>query len=183
MDEEDGNEAKFLIRTPRLVLRAPRLDDARAIFEEYATDPEVTRYMMWRPHTRAEETRAFVEGLVHGHGGGGELTWVITANGEDRALGTIHCVPQGHMVELGYVLARRCWGQGFMTEAARAVTGWAVGLPTIRRVWATCDVENLASAKVLENIGMTREGVLRRWAVRPNVSSEPRDTLVFAMVR
>ena len=50
-------------------------------------------------------------------------------------------------------------------------------------MWATCDVENARSARVLEKAGLAREAVLRAWAVRPNVSPEPRDVLMYARVR
>ena len=51
------------------------------------------------------------------------------------------------------------------------------------RVYAYCDVENLASARVMEKAGMSFEGVLRRWGVHPNRSSEPRDCRCYAAVR
>jgi RimJ/RimL family protein N-acetyltransferase len=50
-------------------------------------------------------------------------------------------------------------------------------------VWATCDVENLASVRVLEKLGLTCEGVLRRYAIRPNLSPTPRDAFVYARIR
>ncbi len=86
-------------------------------------------------------------------------------------------------VNLGYALARRWWRHGFMTEALTPVVQWAVAQPSIYRVWATCDVDNLASARVLERVGMMREGVLRRWLVHPNVSDAPRDCLCYSIVK
>lgn len=86
-------------------------------------------------------------------------------------------------MELGYVLGRRYWNRGYVTEAAHAVLVQAFSYSSVYRVWATCDIDNLASARVLEKIGMTREGILRRWLVRPNISPEPRDTFLFAKVR
>lgn len=70
-----------------------------------------------------------------------------------------------------------------MTEAARAVIAWLTRLPSIYRVWAICDTENLASAKVLEKVGLLREGTLRCATMRPNLSSRPRDSFIFAKVR
>jgi [ribosomal protein S5]-alanine N-acetyltransferase len=82
-----------------------------------------------------------------------------------------------------YSLARAYWRQGYATEAAGAVVAWAVSNPDIYCVWAVCDVENTASARVLEKLGLTREGVLRRWLRHPNISPEPRDCYVYARVR
>jgi len=70
-----------------------------------------------------------------------------------------------------------------MPEAARAVLTAAAAQPELHRIWAVCDVENMVSARVLEKIGMLREGILRRWVIHPNVSSEPRDALCYSWIR
>jgi len=70
-----------------------------------------------------------------------------------------------------------------MSEALRSVLQWAFAQPEIYRVWATCDVDNVASARALERIGMEREGILRRWLVHPNVAETPRDCLCYLIVR
>lgn len=54
---------------------------------------------------------------------------------------------------------------------------------TLWRIWGVCDIDNQASARVLEKVGMQKEGVLRRWISHPNVSSEPRDCLCYSRVR
>lgn len=171
------------IETERLVLRRPVATDARAIFEEYAQDPEVSRYVMWRPHANLDETIAFVARCQAGWDAGNDLSWAITLAGDDRAVGMIGARPRGHMVDIGYVLARRLWGRGITAEAARAVVETAFRDPDVHRVWAVCDVENRASARVMEKIGMTHEGVLRKWIVHPNLSRSPRDVLCYARLR
>ena len=70
-----------------------------------------------------------------------------------------------------------------MTEALRAAARWAMGEPDIWRIGAVCDVENCASARVMEKAGLEREGILHRWIIHPNVGSEPRDCFSYAMVR
>jgi ribosomal-protein-alanine N-acetyltransferase len=70
-----------------------------------------------------------------------------------------------------------------LTDAARTIVDWAFSVPSIRRVWATCDTENLASARVIEKVGLTRECTLREAIVRPNISSEPRDAFIYSKVR
>lgn len=91
--------------------------------------------------------------------------------------------PQGQRVEIGYVLARAFWNHGYITEAAQAMVDWALRQPEIFRVWAVCDVDNVASSRVLEKIGMRREGVLRRWIIHPNMSAEPRDCYCYAITK
>lgn len=68
-------------------------------------------------------------------------------------MGMIEARMDGHRVELGYVLARAFWGNGYMPEAAEAIVTWALNQPEIYRVWAVCNTENTASARVLEKVG------------------------------
>ena len=70
-----------------------------------------------------------------------------------------------------------------MTEAVRAVVSWAISEREVYRVWAVCDVENPASARVMEKAGMQEEGILRRWTMHPNSSDEPRDCYCYAMTK
>jgi RimJ/RimL family protein N-acetyltransferase len=172
-----------VIRTERLLLRAPLLEDAPDLFEAYGRDAEVARYMTWRPKQRIQEMEEFVAGCVAAWRGGQRRPWVLTRKPSAVAIGMIELRLDGHRADLGYVLARAAWGQGLMSEAARAVVELALAQPGVYRVAANCDVENLASALVLEKAGMVREGVLRRYSVHPNLSEEPRDVLLYARTR
>jgi len=171
------------LETPRLRLRRPVMDDAAAIFTAYAQDPEVTRYLVWRPHETVETVREFLRRCAAAWEGGTAFAWAITGREDGRLLGMVEVRKDGHRAELGYVLARPHWGRGFATEAVRAVVEWALSDPNIHRVWAVCDVENLPSARVLEKVGMQREGLLRRWTVLPNRSETPRDCWCYARVK
>lgn len=169
--------------TPRLVLRRAVLEDASPIFEGYARDPEVTRFLSWRPHEGIERTQDFLRRCRDFWEGNEAFPCAIVLKGEKRPIGMIDLRPQGNRVELGYVLARSFWGRGYMTEAARALVEWALNQPAIWRVWAVCDVENAASARVLEKVGMGREGILRRWIIHPNISADPRDCYCYAITK
>ena len=171
------------IETARLVLRRPLVSDAESIFENYAQDPEVTRYLVWRPHASVTETRAFRERADEGWTSGTDLTWALTLPPSESVIGMISLRPHGHHADIGYVLARRWWNQGFMTEAGRAIVQAAFLDPALFRLWALCDVENPGSARVLGKLGMVLEGTLRRRVVHPNISPEPRDSLLYALVR
>jgi RimJ/RimL family protein N-acetyltransferase len=86
-------------------------------------------------------------------------------------------------VEIGYVLGRAHWGRGYMTEAVSALAECLLLRRQVFRVWAVCDIENRASARVLEKADFAREGILRRWMSHPNLSSEPRDCFIYGRVR
>lgn len=168
--------------TDRLILRHPSLADAAAIYE-FGRDPEVARYMDWPRHTSIQDAIEVLESFAAQWESGSEFCWAITTKTENTAIGLIACRIESPKADFGYVLNRRYWGQGLATEAVRAVVAWVMSLPEIDRIWATCDTENLASARVLEKVGLWREGTQPRSTIRPNLSPTPRDTFIFAKVR
>ena len=170
------------IELERIRLRRPALTDADAIFE-YGSDPEVAHYADWPIRTSIDQIVESLRGRRALWESGAEFYWVITLPEEDRAIGGISCHIIQDSAEVGFLLNRRYWGNGLATDAARAIVEWALSIPSIRRVWATCDTENLASARVLEKAGLSRQGTLRRWVVRPNISSQPRDAFMYSHVR
>jgi ribosomal-protein-alanine N-acetyltransferase len=173
------------LQTDRLVMRVPSLDDAPGVFAAWSQDPEVARYLSWRPSTRIEEVQAVMTSRLTALGRGEVLPWVIVRRADKVLLGMIELRPEANHfgASIGYVLARSAWGKGYMTEALKAVLQFAFETPEIYRVWAMHDVDNPASGRVMGKAGMQREGVLRRSAVHPNVSNEPRDTVLYARVR
>ena len=168
--------------TRRIRLRRPRPGDDEAVFA-YASDPVVTRLMDWPTHTTIEASRRFVAFCAEGWASRTEFTWLVTERPGDRALGAIACRPRGAAIEFGYVLHRDAHGRGLATEAARALVGWLWCIPDVGRIEATCDVENAASARVLEKAGLARERVLPCWGARPNLGPEPRDAFLYSWVR
>jgi ribosomal-protein-alanine N-acetyltransferase len=160
-------------------LRGLRPDDAQAVFANYARDPQVVRYLLWPAHRSPRDAEAFVQGALERDAFGREWFWALTLPGADECVGMISVRPGAREAEIGYVLARHCWGRGIMTAAARAVVAHCFSQAGLRRVWATCAVANPASARVLEKIGLRREGLLRRWHVFPNVSTVPLDCVLY----
>ncbi len=171
------------LETPRLLLRKPRPDDAALIFQSYGQDAEVTRYLMWRPHTGVRDAQDAVEKFLNGWNSGTQFCWLIFARDTGELVGSIAVRKDQNGINLGYLLARSHWGRGLMSEAVAAVVRWAFEDPSVFRVWAVCDVENPASARVLEKTGFVREGVLGKWSLHPNVSDIPRDCYCYAQTR
>jgi ribosomal-protein-alanine N-acetyltransferase len=176
-------EPPEVITTRRLVLRRPRFTDADDIFDHYAADPEVTRYVTWRPYRDRSEVGSFLQSRLARWYSSEEFSWAITRPPDDSVIGMIACRVREHAADIGYVMSRKYWNRGYTTEAANAVVDWASNLEFVYRVWAVCDVENKASSRVLEKVGMQREGILRRYIVHPNVSPEPRDCFVYSKIR
>ena len=169
--------------TERLILRKPFLEDAATIYEEYASDPEVTRFLAWQPSPSPDHVAIFLADALKKWDQKTAFTWALTMRGKGRLIGMIDARVDAYMVNIGYVLSRRFWNQGLMTEAVRALIDWTDNEPEIARVWAVCAVQNEASARVLEKAGMIREGILHRWMVFPNLGGKPLDCYCYARVK
>jgi RimJ/RimL family protein N-acetyltransferase len=168
--------------TARLLLRKPRLEDAPLIFAAYAQDPEVTRYLTFRPHRDLRDAQEAVGRFLEGWRSGKSYCWLIFQREGEQLVGAI-AARKDQGINLGYLVARPYWRRGFMREALGAVVEWAFAQTAIFRVWAVCDVDNEASARLLERNGFHQEGILRNWSVHPNVSDVPRDCYCFAKTR
>ncbi len=170
--------------TTRLQARLPTPSDASGLFTAYTADPEVSRYMMWVPHTRLADTETFIAECIAAVIGGARFPYVLAEQrNPETPIGMLEARPKGHLVDLGYVLAPRFWGRGYMPEALRALTSLALEQPEFFRVQAFCDIENVPSQRVLEKAGFSREGRHERFNVHPNLSREPRACYMYARCR
>lgn len=171
------------IRTERLLLRPPTAADAPAIFERYGQDAAVARYMSWKPHQSIDDTLTFLHRIIGDNAAGRSRGYLIFARHTGTLLGSIGGLIEGHRMQFGYLLARDAWGHGFASEATLRFVSANFDDSPILRIQAFCDVENLASARVLQKAGLTLEGTLRRYLVLPNLGDHPRDVFLYAKVR
>lgn len=169
--------------TTRYHLRRVRPGDARAIFDSYASDAEVTRFLGWKAHRSVTDTAAFLEVAVSEWDKGVGFPTVVFDHATGDLIGMFHPKLLGHRVNYGYVLQRAAWGRGCATEIMLWLVEHALAHPLVYRTEAFCDLDHAASARVLEKAGMAREGILRRYFVHPNLSAAPRDCIMFAKVR
>jgi ribosomal-protein-alanine N-acetyltransferase len=170
------------LHTVRLTLRDFVAEDWLAV-HSYAADADVSRYMEWGPNDTTA-TRAYIERVLvmQQEAPRHNFALAIALRADGRVIGGcgIHVSNQRNREGwLGYVLCRDCWGQGYASEAARALLGFGFGPLGLHRIFATCDPRNLASARVLEKIGMHHEGHLRehKWQ-----KGEWRDSLLYAIL-
>jgi ribosomal-protein-alanine N-acetyltransferase len=153
-----------VIETERLLLRKITFDDAPDIFD-YASDPEVSKYMGWEPHQSIQETYDYLERAMKRYQEHNPGPWAIVHRGNAKMIGTCFFSSwdrQHNSAEVGYMLNRRYWGQGYMAEAVRAIVGFGFRELGINRIQARCNVPNVGSARVMEKVGMSFEGVLRQ---------------------
>jgi [ribosomal protein S5]-alanine N-acetyltransferase len=169
------------LQTARLTSRPVRVTDAAALFSAYASDCLAARYMTWRVPRDVTETERYLVAMEALMAQGNRRVLALAEQtAPDKPIGVIDARFDQHRVEVGYVLGRAYWGRGLMTEALSAAVAWAHTTPHLHRLWAVCDVDNRASARVMEKSGLVFEGVLRRWAMHPNIADVPRDCACYA---
>lgn len=152
------------LETERLLLRKMRLADAPAVFA-YASDPDISRYVSWETHRTVRDSEDFLRHVTGGYERGDLLAWGLVLKEDGAFVGTCGLdagyEPEHARAEMGYALSREHWGRGLMPEAVRTVLAFGFGSLGLNRVQARCAAENLASARVMEKVGMTYEGTLR----------------------
>ena len=173
----------FPITTARLCLREFRATD-EADIHAYASDPEVVRYASWGPNT-PEETRAVLDTWLaeQRRWPRSSVTLAIELVEEQRLVGGIRLEERDAVhraADFGYTLDRAYWNRGIATEAARGLLDTAFRTLGYHRVWATCDTRNHASRRVLEKLGLRREGELRQDTIRRGAWT---DTYLYAILK
>ena len=109
--------------------------------------------------------------------------FVIYHKIDRQAIGMIDFRIDGFQANFGYVLAKKYWNQGIMTEAMKPVIQYVYTMPTIYRIWATHDWDNEASGKLMIKLGLEYEGTLRKAFIHPNISDKPRDGKLYSLVK
>ena len=151
------------LETDRLLLRRLTMRDAEDIFA-YSKDPEVARHVLWSAHRSIGESRAYIRYMMRRYRMTEPASWGIERLDQHRVIGTIGFMnidDANWCAEVGYSLARSCWGQGYMTEALTAVLEYGFHALNLHRIEAMHEPDNPASGAVMRKCGMQREGLLR----------------------
>jgi len=170
------------LETQRLHLRRLALEDAEAVYA-YASDPEVTRFVLWETHRNLDDSRAFLQFTLDRYAKDECGEWGIVLKQTGQLIGTIGIVKvsPGHgWCEIGYVIGRPHWRQGYTAEAVRAVIRFAFERMNLNRVEAYHFVENGASGRVMQKVGMAHEGLQRQ---KFFVKGAHRDIEQYAILR
>ena len=159
---ELNHKGTVTLKTPRLTLRRYRAGDGEAMYRNWASDPEVARFLSWSAHQSPAESEEIVGAWIETYESEETYHWGIEYEGE--LIGDLAVVlgnwKHGY-AELGYSLGRAYWGRGIMTEAVKEVVRFLVREIGYHRVIIRHAVLNPASGRVAEKCGFTREGVLR----------------------
>ena len=158
------------LETARLILRPFVKEDAPAMYRNWASDPEVTKFLSWPTYKAVDTAHEILNIWVPQYRDDTFYQWAIVLKEIGEVIGSISVVnfdERVDMAEIGFCIGRSWWGQGMMTEAFQAVIDFLFGEVGVLRIEAGHDPNNPASGAVQRKCGLKYEGTLRR-SIRSN---------------
>jgi RimJ/RimL family protein N-acetyltransferase len=147
-------------------------------FMKWASDPEVTKSLLWDHYTSKDAALQFLKDVAEKH------PWFMAICLEGKPVGSMTLdVRAGSgkcRAELGYVLAKKYWGQGIATKAISLMLEIGFRDLGVQRIEAFVDPDNIGSVRVLEKSGFTKEGLLQKYMIH---RGQVRNRLIFAKIR
>ena len=166
----------------RVRLRPLADADVPALFAVFS-DEQVMRYWSRPPMRDVAEAEALLANIRSSFAERSLFQWGVARLADDRVVGTctlFNLDAGNRRAEIGYALARDCWGQGLMSEALASLVAYAFGPLDLARLEADVDPRNGPSIRIIEKLGFVREGLLReRW----HVGGEAQDSLMLGLLR
>lgn len=151
------------IQTERMILRRFTVEDAQAMYENWACDDRVSRYVSWDAHQSPEETRKILTLWCGQYEKTDTYNWLMEYQGTPIGnISVVHVNEKNEWAEIGYCMGHAWWNQGLMTEAARAVIDFLFAEVGLHRIEIGHLPENPASGRVAQKCGLTLEGVRRQ---------------------
>ena len=154
-----------VLHTPRLILRPFREEDAEAMFRNWASDPQVTKFLTWPTHANVEVSRGVLKDWVEKYADPAYYQWAIVPDdGADAPIGSIAVVdqkPELDLAQIGYCIGRPWWRRGITSEALAGVLDFLFDEVGFHRIEAVHDANNPHSGGVMRKCGLRYEGTLR----------------------
>lgn len=159
------HKGAICLETDRLILRPFKIEDAEEVFNNWASDDEVTKYLTWPTHSSVEMSRSYMEFCINGYNEKNVYQWGMELKNSHELIGNISVVKiidEIDSVELGWVIGRKWWGNGYTAEAAERLLEFFFTEVSVNRICAGHDIDNHNSGRVMQKIGMKYEGTLRQ---------------------
>lgn len=153
------------LETERLILREFRMDDAEAMFRNWASDEAVTEFLRWKPAKSIQETEAVLSDWTSSYKDKAFYLWAIELKEINEPIGSISVVEQDERTEklhIGYCIGKKWWNKGITTEAFQAILPFLFREVKANRMESQHDPKNPGSGKVMEKCGLKYEGTLRQ---------------------
>lgn len=153
------------LETERLILRPFCLEDKESCLRNWAANPEIYRYISQNAKT-PQDVFQWLSTAGQAYASPETYYWAIVEKMSGEVMGEIFVDDfsiRNGWCELDWKIGPAFWGKGFAPEAAKAVIRYLMGEVGFHRIQAKCCVENTASERVMQKIGMTQEGILREY--------------------
>ena len=160
------HKGSAVLETDRLLLRPFLMSDAVWMYDNWAKDPRVTEYLLWRAHPNLEATREVLSLWTRSYVEPDFYLWAIVLKELQQPIGSISIIGLKEISlrgEIGYCIGYDYWGQGITTEALKKVIEFGFKKVGFERLQATHFEANPASGRVMQKAGMKKEGVLRHY--------------------
>ena len=172
------------LETERLILRKFRQEDAQDMFDNWANDKNVTKHLSWLPHGSVDCTKKCLEAWITGYEKDSMYQWAIVPKEYGKVIGSVSAMnvnEKDSRCGIGYCMSKSYWNKGIMTEALKTVIKFLFYQVGFNRIQAMHHVENPASGKVMQKVGMKYEGRLKQYHV--NNCGEYVDCDIYAIVK
>lgn len=153
------------LETKRLILRRFNIEDAEDMYNNWASDSEVTKYLTWPTHSSPEVTKMLLKDWISKYKEDNYFNWAIEYKETGNVIGNISVVKLNETIlsaDIGYCMSRFLWGNGIMPEALTKVIDYLLNEVELNRIAACHAVENPKSGRVMDKAGMKMDGVLRQ---------------------
>jgi len=172
------------IETKRLILRRFKNGDEIAMYENWASDPEVTKYLTWPTHTSTDVSKMVLDDWINSYEKEDYYQWaILPKDNNDAPIGSISIVEMKEnvgSVHIGYCIGRNWWHQGITSEALAALIEFCFEELEANRVEARHDPNNPNSGAVMKKCGMTFEGISKKSL---KVKGKLRDIGVYSILK
>jgi ribosomal-protein-alanine N-acetyltransferase len=153
------------IETERLILRQFKEEDAEDMFNNWASDNEVTRYLSWQTHSDIEVSKEVLKMWINEYSSQENYNWAIEMKENGSVVGSIALMNIDNNIkncEIGYCIGKSLWNNGVTTEAFSAIINFAFKEVGFQRITGRHHVDNSPSGRVMEKCGLKYEGTLRK---------------------
>lgn len=153
------------METERLILRPFAMSDADAMFRNWASDPEATKYLTWPAHQSSGVTSRILSDWTSHYEEPDYYQWAIVPKNLGQPIGSISVVSrndEAQSVHIGYCIGKNWWHRGYTSEALEALIGFFFREVGVNRIDSRHDPRNPYSGAVMEKCGLRREGILRQ---------------------
>lgn len=173
------------LKTERLFLRQISLNDVDNVYKEILGNKERLHYLDWDYAADINNVKVFIESIISNYSKEYYFFWIIEEKVSKKFIGCIFVCNSDirkRLAEIEYVSSSNAQGHGYMTEALRKVIDFLIREVGYYRIEGVCNIENKASARVMEKAGMVLEGILRGRALNLNKEGNPGDLKMYSFI-